>query len=121
MDNGDAWKEERTGDCEHCGPNKARMHTWTAAEDPNPLNSFIEWIMGGLPGGRYRAMKTYAIAHFGGFAFLFSIFSVHNNTLFSRYDMHLLLGELIKSFEIDPQITRSGENCKIFLTPIAHF
>jgi hypothetical protein len=27
---------------------------------------------------------------------------------FSRYDMHLMLGELIKSFKVEPKITRSG-------------
>jgi hypothetical protein len=78
MDSDDAWKEEQTGECQHCGPNKARMHTWTAAEDPNPLNSFIEWLMSGLPGGRTRAIKTYAIAHFGGYFYSFFIRSKHH-------------------------------------------
>nr|CAD2177719.1 unnamed protein product [Meloidogyne enterolobii] len=85
----DNWKNEKTGRCKTCGMDMPRMRTWTAADFSNPLREFLEWLINGL--GNKRSGKTYAISHYGG-----------------RYDMHLLLGELIKHFGIEPKITRTG-------------
>uniref|UniRef100_A0A1I8B7B9 DNA-directed DNA polymerase n=1 Tax=Meloidogyne hapla TaxID=6305 RepID=A0A1I8B7B9_MELHA len=83
------WKEDETGSCKFCGPGLKRMRSWTADTCNNPLREFLEWLIVGL--GRERTGRTYAISHYGG-----------------RYDMHLLLGELIKHFGIEPNITRTG-------------
>uniref|UniRef100_A0A914MNU5 DNA-directed DNA polymerase n=2 Tax=Meloidogyne TaxID=189290 RepID=A0A914MNU5_MELIC len=83
------WKEKYTGACKTCGPGIPRMRTWTGANYKNPLREFLEWIIFGLD--NKRKGRTLAISHYGG-----------------RYDMHLLLGELIKHFGIEPNITRTG-------------
>nr|CAD2207804.1 unnamed protein product [Meloidogyne enterolobii] len=84
-----SWKNDETGDCKICGIGLTRMKSWTAAFYKNPLREFLEWLINGL--GYDRTLRTYAISHYGG-----------------RYDMHLLLGELIKHFGIEPKITRTG-------------
>ena len=62
----ECWKNEETGTCKICGPNQKRMHTWTAADYENPLRTFLEWLINGLPGGKNRRTRTIAMAHFGG-------------------------------------------------------
>nr|CAD2176394.1 unnamed protein product [Meloidogyne enterolobii] len=99
----DNWKNEITGSCKICGINMPRMRTWTAADFSNPLREFLEWLINGL--GNQRTGKTYAISHYGGFVLIIFHFRIIN---LSRYDMHLLLGELIKHFGIEPKITRTG-------------
>nr|CAD2205759.1 unnamed protein product [Meloidogyne enterolobii] len=84
------WKDEYSMDCSICGIKRKRIITWTSANYVNPLEEFIEWLIDGL--GKERRIATYAISHYGG-----------------RYDMHLLLGELMKITGIEPNITRSGD------------
>nr|CAD2191442.1 unnamed protein product [Meloidogyne enterolobii] len=84
-----SWNNSGTGDCRICGVGLTRMRSWTAAHFKNPLREFLDWIINKL--GCERPGRTYAISHYGG-----------------RYDMHLLLGELIKHFGIEPKITRTG-------------
>lgn len=109
MDNGQ-WKvENNTGQCSVCGPNRKRMQTWTTAMNENPLGEFLKWLLTGLPGGQFRPQKLFAIAHYGG---LVSI-SSRSSTIPSisrRYDMHLMLGEILRfrgGLE-PPKIIRSG-------------
>nr|CAD2193113.1 unnamed protein product [Meloidogyne enterolobii] len=83
------WKDVTTGNCKICGIGATRMRSWTSADFKNPLREFLDWLIVGL--GRERSGRTYAISHYGG-----------------RYDMHLLLGDLIKHFGIEPKITRTG-------------
>uniref|UniRef100_A0A1I8BHT5 DNA-directed DNA polymerase n=1 Tax=Meloidogyne hapla TaxID=6305 RepID=A0A1I8BHT5_MELHA len=85
----DSWKDDFTGVCRICGPGVKRMQRWIGANYDNPLREFLKWLIEGL--GKERTGRTYAISHYGG-----------------RYDMHLLLGELIKHFRIEPKITRTG-------------
>nr|CAD2205483.1 unnamed protein product [Meloidogyne enterolobii] len=96
------WKEKYTGACKTCGPGIPRMRTWTGANYKNPLREFLEWIIFGLD--NKRKGRTLAISHYGGFVF----YSFYYNLFSRRYDMHLLLGELIKHFGIEPNITRTG-------------
>nr|CAD2205577.1 unnamed protein product [Meloidogyne enterolobii] len=98
----DEWKDENTGECKNCGPGRSRMQSWSGAKYENPLRVFLEWLIDGL--GRERAGRTYAISHYGGFVFYLIKFIFY----IRRYDMHLLLGELIRHFSIEPNITRTG-------------
>lgn len=65
--NSGRWSNEKsTGNCQKCGQNRPRMRTWTTAMYENPLREFLEWLLFGLPGGRFRQPNLYAIAHYGG-------------------------------------------------------
>jgi hypothetical protein len=60
------WKQNTTGNCQICMPNRQRMNTWTAATHSNPLAEFIKWLLRGVGSGIFRKRRTYAIAHYGG-------------------------------------------------------
>jgi len=64
-----SWKNDETGDCKICGIGLTRMKSWTAAFYKNPLREFLEWLINGL--GYDRTLRTYAISHYGGFAYLY--------------------------------------------------
>nr|CAD2200857.1 unnamed protein product [Meloidogyne enterolobii] len=83
------WKEENTNGCKICCKVKSRMRSWTGADYDNPLREFLHWLIYDLD--HERTGRTYAISHYGG-----------------RYDMHLLLGELIRHFGLEPSIVRTG-------------
>nr|CAD2208735.1 unnamed protein product [Meloidogyne enterolobii] len=95
------WNDKYTGACKTCGPGIPRMRSWTGANYENPLREFLEWIIFGLD--NKRTGRTIAISHYGGFVLKYFYFNISR-----RYDMHLLLGELIKHFGIEPNITRTG-------------
>lgn len=87
--NSGAWKAKNYDGCVTCGPNRCRV--WTAWNDGDVVDKFLNWICGELPKG----YLTYAYAHNGG-----------------QFDNHFLMQKLCERGGEEPDIQATGN--KIF-------
>ncbi|KAH7691331.1 Protein C25F9.2 protein, partial [Aphelenchoides avenae] len=81
----DQWKDLSRRDCRICGGLKEV--TWSAAEGKNPLSEFVSWILHSFD----KSFHTYAFAHYGG-----------------RYDMQLVVSEILRMGGLEPEVVRTG-------------
>ncbi|KAH7709385.1 C25F9.2 protein [Aphelenchoides avenae] len=81
----DAWREDDTGGCEICGPQ--REHLWSEPDGKEPLKEFIDFLLYGLN----KKFPTYVLGHYSG-----------------KYDLHAVNNELYRMGGLCPSVIRSG-------------
>ncbi|KAH7709254.1 DNA polymerase [Aphelenchoides avenae] len=96
----DRWKDLARADCKVCGPRK--QVTWSVAEGQNALHEFVSWILHGFD----KKYITYAWAHYG--KQFFKVFSLNLIFLGGRYDIQLVVNEILRMGGLTPEVVRNG-------------
>ncbi|KAH7697877.1 hypothetical protein AAVH_35036 [Aphelenchoides avenae] len=95
----DNWKDLSRRDCKICGGLKEVM--WSAAEGKNPLSEFVNWILHSFD----KSFHTYA--------FHITVWGKQvrmgvNPITGGRYDMRLVLSEILRMGGLEPEVVRTG-------------